>query len=82
MKTKDDILVLVSDNMFVPGEGSSAARRAGATRANASSSSKWDYVKTFYYNQAKWDLVKSVAFFGVAVYFIRDLAANDLLPME
>ncbi|CAF1254966.1 unnamed protein product [Adineta ricciae] len=67
--------------MFIPGEGSSAARRAGAARANTSPS-KWDYVKTFYYNQAKWDVVKSVAFFGVAVYLIRDLAGNDLLPME
>jgi len=26
--------------------------------------------------------VKSVAFFGVAIYIIRDLASNDLLPME
>lgn len=28
------------------------------------------------------NFVKSVAFFGVAVYLIRDLAANDLMPME
>lgn len=27
-------------------------------------------------------LVKSFVLFGVGVYFIRDLAANDLLPME
>ena len=27
-------------------------------------------------------LVKSLVFFGASVYFIRDLAANDLLPME
>ena len=80
MKTTDGILVLVLDNMFMSSEGSSAGRRTGATRANTSS--KWDYVKTFYYNQAKWDVVKSVAFFGIAVYLIRDLAGNDLLPME
>ncbi|CAF0975278.1 unnamed protein product [Adineta steineri] len=66
--------------MFAPMEGGSAGRRGGSTRSNESS--KWDYVKTFYTDQAKWDFVKSVAFFGVAVYLVRDLASNDLLPMD
>lgn len=54
----------------------------GARRARAEPQTKWDYVKTFYYDPAKWNFVKSVAFFGVAVYLIRDLASNDLLPMD
>ena len=28
------------------------------------------------------DLIKSIGFFGLAVYLIRDFAANDLIPME
>jgi hypothetical protein len=28
------------------------------------------------------NFVKSIGFFGVAIYIIRDLASNDLLPME
>ncbi|UJR10189.1 hypothetical protein I4U23_014404 [Adineta vaga] len=67
--------------MFFSSDSGSSGRHAGTTRSNAPPS-KWDYVKTFYYNQTKWDFVKSVAFFGVAVYLIRDLASNDLLPME
>ncbi|CAF0780653.1 unnamed protein product [Adineta ricciae] len=68
--------------MFIPSDtgasSSSATRRTGPSRPPT----KWDYVKTFYYDPAKWDLIKSIGCFAVAIYMIRDLASNDLLPME
>ncbi|UJR35834.1 hypothetical protein I4U23_028580 [Adineta vaga] len=55
-----------------------AARRTGPSRP----ATKLDYVKTFYYDPVKWDFIKSIGCFAVAIYFIRDLASNDLLPMD
>ncbi len=45
-------------------------------------------VNTFFYIEKNIlfdifrDFVKSVGLFAVAIYIIRDLASNDLLPME
>jgi len=54
--------------MFAPIEGGSTARRANSNRSNET--------------PKKWNFIKSITVFGLAVYFIRDLASNDLLPME
>ena len=51
------LLLVVSDSMFMPSEASlpsgMGGRRPGATRPSAPPS-KWDYVKTFYYDPVKW----------------------------
>jgi len=64
--------------MFMSSDTSSTSRR---TRSNERQT-KWDYVKSYYYDPVKWNVVKSIGFFSIAVYLIRDLASNDLLPME
>ncbi|CAF4052576.1 unnamed protein product [Rotaria sp. Silwood2] len=71
--------------MFFPSEAGlpsgMGGRRPGAARSTGPAT-KWDYMKTFYYDPVKWDFVKSVGFFAIAVYMIRDFASNDLLPMD
>jgi hypothetical protein len=54
--------------MFSLIEDGSTSRRAGSNRSNEP--------------QKKWNFIKSITVFGAAVYFIRDLASNDLLPIE
>jgi len=64
------------------GEGPTTANPRQSRPGGRTSPSKWDFVKSFYYDPTKWNFVKSAGFFIIAVYVIRDLASNDMIPME
>ncbi len=51
------VLLFILDIMFIPSEtglpSSMDGRRTGSTRPSGPTT-KWDYVKTFYYDPVKW----------------------------
>jgi hypothetical protein len=56
-KKNNFVLLFVLDIMFAPSDtglpSGMGGRRAGPTRSSGSQT-KWDYVKTFYYDPVKW----------------------------